>query len=669
MKQHKRDRIFILYHSINSHAVCAISNRIEQELGEACCTSAALDFSEPTSLAEYTQACDVFIYVYSYINSQLENKFSETVRNVFSEAEELNKRIILITLDDPIVPKYLSNLYYQQITDINNRSTMQVLYSTLKSRLADITIQKRNALPREEFKVGNLYYCARADRLSVEITDNDIEVPTDLVIEDTIKYAGFKYDIVGIGSWAFADNPNIKSIVLPDSITEIGTDPFSGCSSIANISVNAGNPVYDSREDCNALIETATNTLLLGSNNTIIPNSITVIDDYAFNNCVLLESIAIPANVVKIKSRFEGCTSLSRISVDAENPVYDSRENCNAIIETETNTLIVACNNSIVPNTIKEISPWAFTSLNNATSLNVPKGLKYIDSNIFKDLTHLESINIPDTVEWIAHDAFSGCSAISQISVDPNNPYYDSRDKCNAVIITRNDSLIIGCNTTNIPDTVRHIGIMAFGASTMLTRINIPKSVRKLGLNPFYNCTSLDSLSVEKGNPTYDSRGGCNAIIESKTNSLCIACNTTVIPGNVKKIKTYAFYKCQKLKSVVIPDGVTKIANDTFCKCSELTNVNIPESIMSIGKYAFAWCKSLTNITIPSTVRYLKEGAFYGCESLKSISFLGDNFEKIGVSIFTGATNLEAIYIPKGAKHKFQRFIKEGFEKLIFEID
>ena len=196
-----------------------------------------------------------------------------------------------------------------------------------------------------------------------------------------------KYEIVGgvgiipkgvtaIGDYAFFDCTSLTSVEIPSSVTEIGNSVFEGCSSLTSIVVEEGNSVYDSREGCNAIIETATNKLIRGCNSTIIPSSVTEIGRSAFYGCTSLASIEIPSSVTKIEyGAFDGCTSLTSIVVKEGNSVFDSREGCNAIIETATNTLIKGCNSTIIPSNVTKIGESAFQDCTSLTSIVIPESV------------------------------------------------------------------------------------------------------------------------------------------------------------------------------------------------------------------------------------------------------------------------------------------------------
>ena len=157
-----------------------------------------------------------------------------------------------------------------------------------------------------------------------------------------------------------------------------------------------------------------------------------------------------------------------------------------------------------------------------------------------------------------------------------------------------------------IPNSVTTIESHAFDGCSGLANINIPNSVISIGEAAFAHCSCINSIRVEDGNPNFDSRNGCNAIIETGSNTLIAGCMNTVIPRTVTSIGDYTFFGSTALTSISIPNSVTSIGNGAFQDCKGLTSIDIPNSVTSIGNYAFYDCRGLTSIvcfakTPPST--------------------------------------------------------------------
>ena len=145
-----------------------------------------------------------------------------------------------------------------------------------------------------------------------------------------------------------------------------------------------------------------------------IPNSVTSIGGSAFGGCSGLTSVTIGSGVTSIGGgAFGGCSGLVTITVDSNNSTYDSRNNCNAIIETATNTLVVGCSNTVIPNSVTSIGSSAFFGCSGLTSVTIPDSVTSIGDNAFYGCSGLTSVTIPDSVTSIGAQAFIECGSTS----------------------------------------------------------------------------------------------------------------------------------------------------------------------------------------------------------------------------------------------------------------
>lgn len=221
-------------------------------------------------------------------------------------------------------------------------------------------------------------------------------------------------------------------------------------------------------------------------------------------------------------------------------------------------------NSILIPSTVNSIEEHAFRGCTSLTSIAIPNSVTSIEEYAFHGCTGLTSIAIPSSVISIGFNPFMGCGGLEQIIVDPENHEYDSRENCNAIIKTSTNELVTGCNNTvflnsiisigtnafcnctgltsiTIPSSVTSIKSYAFSGCTGLTSIVIPSTVTSIEDNPFVSCSGLAQVVVDSGNPEYDSRENCNAIIKTSTNELVTGCKDTTIPNSVTSIGSYAF--------------------------------------------------------------------------------------------------------------------------------
>ncbi len=410
-------------------------------------------------------------------------------------------------------------------------------------------------------EIDGIYYLLYTNTKTASVTfignsensayyDKTYSYKGDITIPSSVTYGGTTYSVTGIGASTFADCSSLTSVTIPASVTNVVKESFVRCSGLKSIIVETENTKYDSRDNCNAIIETATNTLIAGCKNTFIPNSVIAIGKSAFYGCTGLKSILIPNSVTSIgEQAFADCNSLTSIEI---------------------------------PNSVTSIGNRAFWWCLGLTTVTMGNSVKIIGNEVFWNCNRLTSIKLPNSVTTIGKNAFAICKALTNIE---------------------------------IPNSVTTIGEGAFSQCKSLTSIILSNSIKTIERSVFSYCSSLISINI---------------------------------PNSVKSIEYQAFYGTS-LMSIEIPNSVTFIGNGAFEDCYGLTSIEFPHCVIKIEDQAFRNCKGLGYIYVQRS-----DPGAYLCST----------------SAFSGVPfSTCTLHVPSGSKEAYANIAPWSYFKNIVEED
>lgn len=563
-----------------------------------------------------------------------------------------------------------------------------------------------------------------------------------------------------LDTYAFIGCHLLQSVYIPASVVQINGSPFTYAYALESIEVDSNNPYFDSRNNCNAIMGTQENRLVCGCKNTIIPAETSKIGVAAFEGCIGLTNVVIPAGVKSVESNaFYSCSNLQSVIFPNSityagcnvftycyaltQPVYNDslfvylpqhHKGAYAIpngIQTVCCGAVKDCDSITsvsIPNSVKEIGSGAFQDCDNLQSVNLSDSITYIPSFLFYGCLSLQSITIPCAVTQIREYAFHYCYALQHITWNPRDarlvgifydanypyevlvrdnyfesehPFYNIRRQITS--FTFGDSVQViprylcygmenlsavsfGCEVDSIEqhvfegcngiksihwnarsfkdpylsvyspfypirdsitsftfgDSVHHIPAYICNGMSNLHQLVIPAKVSSIGEYAFRHMGTLDSISVNPANTHYDSRGNCNALIETASNNLLLGNYKTRIPADIQGIDACAFRNVRNLTTAIIPEGVSFIGKEAFNGCKDLKNLSLPRKLGAINDYTFQDCDSLYTLSLPDSLWYIGLRAFSNCTHLQDIT-LPESIELIDQYAFSGCNRLRNI--------------------------
>ena len=380
----------------------------------------------------------------------------------------------------------------------------------------------------------------------------------------------------------------LKEIVLPSTLTEIGSGAFYKCSSLKNV---------------------------------VLPESVTTIGSSAFEDCTSLESITIPDSLKTVGyEAFNGCNALKTAG--------GIGSGCNIEFGWKTEIpsgmggLFKNCESIIIPEGITKVGKEAFYCATKLKTISLPSTLQNINDEAFFSCESLEKVELHEGITSIGARAFYACTSLKELSLPK------SLEVIKAATFGNCKSL----SQITIPDSVRNIESSAFSNCTNLQELTLPEGVQEVADNAFSGCTSLTRVSIESEQVSL----GANAF------QGCTSMKSVNSAGKLS-LGDSAFDGCTALETFDCKGGVTAVGAEAFYNCGKLRAITLAEPLSEIRGHAFNGCSSLTEITLPKTVTQIRTYAFHGCKSLKDIYILNGNCK-----IYSNANTISATAVMHG---------------------
>lgn len=471
---------------------------------------------------------------------------------------------------------------------------------------------------------------------------------------------GSNYSGVSLG------RPKLSFVSIGASVETIEQGAFDKCTDLVEFMVSPDNPKYDSRDNCKALIETATNTLIKGGAETTIPTSVVAIADRAFIYNKRLISIHIPKNVKEIgKEAFFRCGNLKSVTIEGE---------------------------------VSSLPYRVFRECFRLETVNLPLSLQMIGVEAFWECNSLQEVTIPDHVTIIADKAFGGiydyngasfpineindyddalspnklslvtigasvqaldgafdyCPNLTSFFVSAENTRYDSRDNCKAVIETTTNTLVKGAAESYVPESVVAISPNAFVRCHGLDTITIPEGVCSIGEYAFHECLGLKQVNYNaincdfKANEdlSYDMiyyseyhKGKLSPFTYMKDQihphiySPYVYPVSVILGPKVERLPAYLLNKQSNFISINLPQSLRFIEDYALANTC-LKYISLPQKVQTIGTYAM-YNTSLTSITLPDSLRVIGDYAFADT-GIKRVT-LPESMVSLGLAVFNNA--------------------------------
>jgi len=536
-----------------------------------------------------------------------------------------------------------------------------------------MAVLEENAGDVTDIDVADDVKMAKADKNGFVIEKGVLKKYTgsggDITIPDGVK---------SIENYAFGNNFNVTSVVIPKSLVSMEGNVFSYCMSLKEIKVSKNNQYFSSE---NGILYDKKKKVLLQcpremEGDIIIPETVVKIGDNAFFNCYYLTSISIPESVTSIgKYAFHFCLRLlnatipknvksigvgafagearmSDIQVSEDNKYFTSE---NGILYDKKKKVLIQCPRAKsgeikIPESVTNIGEEAFEYCQNVTSIIIPESVTNIGRVAFESCENLTSVIIPQGVTQIEESTFAGCSSLKSVT---------------------------------IPKTVTSIDQSAFDTSVDLTIFCYKDSAAEKYAKTYkfkyqYLTDESDSSTdtennqklpavgkiVTSGKDSYKvtKQGTAVAFVKTKSKSKTITIPATIKIGNtthkVTSIAANALKGNKKLTKVTIGKNVTSIGKGAFQNCTALTKITVPDKVTSIGDLAFSGCKKMTTVTLGKGVKKIGKETFKGNSKLSSITIKSTALKSVGKDALKGIQSNAKIKVPAKKLSAYKKLLK-----------
>ncbi len=452
----------------------------------------------------------------------------------------------------------------------------------------------------------------------------------------SIKTVSLPDGLTSIGNYAFQDCVDFTSITIPDSVTSISNHAFYACTGLANITVDINNASY-ANDEYGVLFNKDKTTLMQypdGNPRTsyTISDSVTSINDYAFNGCVALANVIIPDSVTSIGvCAFYSCEALESVIIgngvtSIGNYAFSQCEKLSDVT---------------IGNGVTSIGSYAFEDCYKMKDITLPDGLINISSGAFCYCYTLKNLTIPDSVTSIGSRAFEYCSGLTSVTIGNG-------------ITSIEEYAFYSCRrleSVTIPDGVTSIGESAFAYCFDLISVTIPESVTSIGYAAFNRCDDYET-TYYAGTPSQWGRitiESGNEVLSEKVVYECYSDAPHLVKGTCGQSLTWRIGPEDEL--IISGTGaMTNWSSSTSAPWYKyrlsIKSVTLPEKLTSIGKYAFYDCTGITSITLPDSVTSIGNSAFYGCNGIAETYYTGTptQWEKISIGSNNGFLTQKVIF-------------------------